>query len=126
MYSKEMAKVFGTEFDKIVLSVEPNTQVFQAELSLNGEKVGEVKPTVAAGVCGFGGWEIWNLLKTMLDDGRELCVVFLLDEANRRAILNVYQQLCKMLDADDVRLFGRVLTPERLEINCKSRKKFED
>lgn len=125
MYSKEMAKVLGTEFDKMVVSVEPTNLVFQAELFLNGEKVGEVKPTVAAGVCAFGGWEIWNLLKTMLDDGRELCVVLLLDEANRRAILNTYQQLCKKLDVEDVR-FSRVLTPERLEINCKSRKKFKD
>lgn len=118
MYIKEVAEVLGTEFDKMVLSVEPTKRVFQAELFLQGEKVGEVKPTVPAGAFAFNGWQIWNLLKPMVDDGRELCVVLLLDKENRQAVLNLYEQLCKKLDVDDVR-FSRVLTPERLEINCK-------
>lgn len=118
MYIKEVAEVLGTEFDKMVLSVEPTKRVFQAELYLQGERVGEVKPTVPAGAFSFNGWQIWNLLKPMVDDGRELCVVLLLDKENRQAVLNLYEQLCKKLDADNVR-FSRVLTPERLEINCK-------
>lgn len=118
MYIKEVAEVLGTEFDKMVLSVEPTKRVFQAELYLQGEKVGEVKPTVPAGAFAFNGWQIWNLLKPMVDTGRELCVVLLLDKVNRQAVLNLYEQLCKKLDVDDVR-FSRVLTPERLEINCK-------
>lgn len=118
MYIKEVAEALGTEFDKMVLSVEPTKRVFQAELYLQGEKVGEVKPTVPAGAFAFNGWQIWNLLKPMVDAGRELCVVLLLDKVNRQAVLNLYEQLCKKLDVDDVR-FSRVLTPERLEINCK-------
>lgn len=118
MYIKEVAEVLGTEFDKVVLSVEPTNRVLQAELFLNSEKVGEVKPTVSAGIFAFNGWQVWNLLKPMIDGGRGLCVVLLLDKVNRQAMLNLYRQLCEKLDVDGV-WFERLLAPDRLEIKCK-------
>ena len=117
MNNKEVSEVFGTEFDKMVLSVEPSNQVFQAELFLNGEKVGEVKPVVPAGDYTFYGWQVWNLLKPIVDDGRKLCVVLLLDKVNEQAVFDLYQQLCKKLTADGVG-FSRLVAPDRLEVNC--------
>lgn len=125
MNNKEVSEVFGTEFDKMVVSVEPSNQVFQAELFLNSEKVGEVKPAVPAGDYTFYGWQVWNLLKPMVDDGRKLCVVLLLDKVNELAVFDLYQQLCKKLTADGVG-FSRLVAPDRLEINCASRKKSKD
>lgn len=125
MNNKEVAEVFGTEFDKMVVSVESNTKVFQVELFLNSEKVGEVKPAVPAGDYTFYGWQVWNLLKPMVDDGRELCAVLLLDKVNEQAVFNLYQQLCNKLTAEGVG-FGRLVAPDRLEINCASRKKSKD
>ena len=125
MNNKEVSEVFGTEFDKMVLSVEPSNQVFQVELFLDGEMVGEVRPAVPAGDYTFYGWQVWNLLKTMVDTGRELCVVLLLDKVNEQAVFDLYYQLCKKLAVDGVG-FGRLVAPDRLEINCKSRKKSKD
>ena len=121
MNNKEVSEVFGTEFDKMVLSVEPRNQVFKAELFLNSEKVGEVNPAVPAMHYTFYGWQVWNLLKPMVDDGRELCVVLLLDKVNEQAVFDLYRQLCNKLTIDGVG-FGRLVAPDRLEINCKSRK----
>lgn len=118
MNNKEVAEVFGTEFDKIVVSVEPSTQVFQAELFLQGEKVGEVKPAVPAKNYTFYGWQIWNLVKPMIEARNKLCVVLLLDKVGEQAVFDLYHQLCKKLDIDGVG-FSRLVAPDRLEINCK-------
>lgn len=122
MDNKEVSEVFGTEFDKIVVSVEPSNQVFQVELFLDGEMVGEVRPAVPAGDYTFYGWQVWNLLKTMVDTGRELCVVLLLDKVNEQAVFDLYYQLCNKLTADGVG-YSRLVAPDRLEINCSKRKR---
>lgn len=125
MNNKEVAEVFGTEFDKIVVSVEPTNRVFQAELFLNGEKVGEVKPEVPAKNYTFYGWQIWNLVKPMIEARNKLCVVLLLDKVDEHAVFDLYRQLCKKLDVEDV-WFSRLVAPDRLEINCEGRKKSKD
>lgn len=117
MNNKEVSEVFGTEFDKMVLSVEPSNKVFQAEIYLQGEKVGEVKPEVPAKNYTFYVWQIWNLVKPMIEARNKLCVVLLYDKFSQGEIFELNYQLCKKFGIEGVK-FGQVLTPDRLEINC--------
>ena len=117
MKTKNYVELLGKKFDKIVLSVERTTQLLQAELYLQGEKIGEVKPEVPAGNYTFYGWQVWNLVKPMIEARNKLCVVLLYDKFSQGEIFELNQQLCKKFGIEGVK-FGQVLTPDRLEINC--------